>query len=860
MLVMAVAMSAGLIAAVACAMASLNLAVGQRIKATVGASDLRLRHVGNGTFDSAILSSARTWDGVAIASGRLKDALALRLESGKEGDTNAIACWGVDPQVEGKIRPYTLFKGRYLAGKGELVLDRAAARTLKAEVGMKLVVERFGPPVMLTVVGIVEPPPLGAIVERDECFVTLETLGEISAEAGRLSEVDIILSPGVNAEQAAKDLRATANLPPAILLQLTEKITSGLEKNLESNQIGFYLASVLAFMAASFIIATGLTTGVTERTRELAVLRSIGAQRRQLAAAQLLVGTLTGAMGAVLGVPLGVLSAWLLVKGFAEQLPGGFGFSLLGVVMAFVGSILAGLIGAAWPAVAAARVSPLEGLALRSKSPALRWVWVCLFAGLACIAVQVTLMEVPTDGNTIFWSYVTCGLPVMMLGYFLLGVPVTWVVAKAIAMPVSKVLRLPGRMLERATAATPFRHGFTAACMMLGLALMVAIWTNGRAIMRDWLDSLALPDAFIYGTNLRPDSVDRVRAEVPEIVTTCAITVQNVDTNFRGGSNEKPQEVDPNANPQSKGVRGLGKYSTSFVGFEPDTFFSMTKLSWEQGDEKTATAKLMAGGAVIISREFGVTRGAKLGDALQVKFNDRVHSFEVVGVVSSPGLDIVSKFLEVGEQYMDQSINAICGSRQDLKEKFGNDSISFIQMQFKPGLTGDEGKAILSKARKAVGPGVLVSVTAVEMKGRIREFIGGGLLVMSIVSIGAMLVACLSVANLIVAAIHARQFEFGVLRAVGADRSLLTRIILGEAILIGVSACVLGTALGLHGAWAGRIIHKVTIGLLLNTSVPWLELALGWAAVVTITVGAAVPAVIRLARKHPRELLAAVRG
>ena len=50
--------------------------------------------------------------------------------------------------------------------------------------------------------------------------------------------------------------------------------------------------------------------------------------------------------------------------------------------------------------------------------------------------------------------------------------------------------------------------------------------------------------------------------------------------------------------------------------------------------------------------------------------------------------------------------------------------------------------------------------------------------------------------------------------------SLLTRIILGEAILIGVSACVLGTALGLQGAWAGRIIHKVTIGLVLNTSVP----------------------------------------
>ncbi|MGQ0628319.1 MAG: ABC transporter permease, partial [Phycisphaerales bacterium] len=186
-----------------------------------------------------------------------------------------------------------------------------------------------------------------------------------------------------------------------------------------------------------------------------------------------------------------------------------------------------------------------------------------------------------------------------------------------------------------------------------------------------------------------------------------------------------------------------------------------------------------------------------------------------------------------------------------------NDAVSFLQMEFAP---GTDGKAVLRKARQAVGAGVLVSVTAVEMKARIREFIGGGLFVLSVVSVGAMLVACLSVANLIVASIHARQFEFGVLRAVGAERWLLARLVFAEAALIGVTACIVGTAMGMQGAWAGQQVHRVTVGLVLQMSWPWSAVLAGWGTVLVITLAAAWPAVQRLLKRHPRELLAAVRG
>src|SRR5262249_58128058 len=92
----------------------------------------------------------------------------------------------------------------------------------------------------------------------------------------------------------------------------TERVTSGLEKNIASSQLGMVLATVMAFMSAAFIITTGLTTSVTERQRELAILRCIGGTRAQLARMQVLIGALLGAAGAAACVPARSLVAHIL--------------------------------------------------------------------------------------------------------------------------------------------------------------------------------------------------------------------------------------------------------------------------------------------------------------------------------------------------------------------------------------------------------------------------------------------------------------------------------------------------------------------------------------------------------------------
>jgi len=81
-----------------------------------------------------------------------------------------------------------------------------------------------------------------------------------------------------------------------------------------------------------------------------------------------------------------------------------------------------------------------------------------------------------------------------------------------------------------------------------------------------------------------------------------------------------------------------------------------------------------------VAREFKTAQHLGAGDTFVVKSEGKEYPFEIVGVVTSPGLEVVSKFFSVGEDFTEQAIHAVFGSRKDLKEKLGTDAISMIQI------------------------------------------------------------------------------------------------------------------------------------------------------------------------------------
>ena len=864
LLIASVMLCAMLICAVACAMASLTRGLDDRIKATVGGADVKIKHVGGASFDAGLLATVEAWPNVELAIPRATETLALvhRRIAGTVGATGASGDAAVGPELresvigigiiadrEARTRSLELETttgkaggaplGRFPVAVGEITIDVVTAKKLAASVGDTLIAELFSGEVPLKVVGVVRQPPLGAIFERMESFTTVEQLSLLADKPGRIGEIDVILTAGTDPLAFVEQHKGA--LEKGLTLQATAKITSGLDKNLQSQQIGFVLASVLAFVASAFIITTGLTTAVGERARELAVIRCLGGFRWQLAVSQLVVGAIIGGAGGLLGMPLGVLASFILVQLFPEQLPGGFALSWLGVVLALVGSTISGLLGAMFPAFLATRVSPLEGLTVRSKRAKPWQIIAVLIGGILALSVTVSILTLVSDGGTVFWLYVFLGVPCLLTGWFLISVPTLVALNAAVSPLLGKVLGLPSGLLQRSIGLTPFRHGFTAGAMMLGLAMMVSIWTNGGSILRDWLLALQIPDGFVQGINMRETTRQRIAA-VPGVASTCAITLQAVETD-------------------AFGIRGLSTYKTSFVAFEPQSFFDMTKVTWIEpagaAEQQQAIEKLKAGSAVIIAREFKVARGLGVCAKLTLKHEGKSHTFSIVGVVTSPGLDIVSKFYDVGEGYVDQALSSVFGSRDDLIARFGNDAINLVQIKLAPDA---DAKKVFSEIAKIRGGGILSAGSAVEIKARITEFISGSLLVASLVAIGAMVIACFAVANLIIAAVATRQYEFGVLRAVGAFKGTLARLILGEAVIIGLVACVLGIGMGMQAAWGGQRMYEVVIGLVLAVRPPVWPMVFGCVAVMAITLAAAVPSAMSLLRRQPRELLGGMKG
>ena len=891
LLTIAVALAATLIAAVACAMNSIHASVRLQLDEQVGTAEARIRAGGGRVIPDHILETARAWPGVVHADAWLQDTLSLRyptqiLRPREDGtfaptDTSFKASAlviAMNPEQFERRAPVRLIEGRLPREAGEVIvdamlaerlsfdyvntketrpsfaigagnvdyLDRPAptlpastsdasdAQRLNSAVGVRVgdtigVTRLFRRDVPLTVVGVAQAPPLGG---RPRAYVVRQTLADLLGGASGSTEIELDLDDDTDPEAFVQ--RHADELGEGLLLTTTERVTTGVTKNMASSQLNFLLAIVLATLSAAFIILTGLSTGVSEQQRELGVLRAVGATRLQIASSQLAHGLLIGAAGALLGIPTGIALAWLLVNHFQDKIPAGLSVPPAILTLAALGSLSAGLLGAAWPAWQASRMSVVRALASRAAPVRVRTLAIVSLLGLLGVTLQLAIIFLLDNGQVMFWAYATAGLPLMFVGYFLLSIPLALLLSRLLAPALSRLLALPRSLLGPTIRKTPYRHGFTSGAMMVGLAMMVEIWSVGGAFLRDWLTKIEFPDAFVSGLALPPEARDTI--ESLDFVERTSVISQHVI------------EVD------AFGVRALQRYTSWFFAFEPDSFFDMAQITFVDGDPDTARRRLNEGGAVIVAREFQVAQGLGAGDSFTFKHNGQEHTLEIVGVVTSPGLELASKFFNIGEDFTNQAIHAVFGSREDAKRLFNADAVQLIQVDLTEDI--DDAEAIRRLREAVFGLGVLDVGSGRMIKDQLRVFVHGMLLVFSSVAVGAMLVACLGVANLIIAGIQARRFEFGVLRAVGAGRGVLVRLILGEAIIIAVGASILGALMGLQASAAAMRLLALLLGIELSPRPPTLALLVGWGVVALMTLGAATPAILRLNRRRPLELLA----
>ena len=829
LLVLAVALATTLTVAVAAAIGTISRSVSHAVDRVAGRGDLSIRRRFAGSLPADILPKVRAWPEVLLAGGYVEGGATLRLK--RTGRSYTALLRGADRAVDEKLDPRDYLEGHGVGDDGEIVLGPRLRRKLRARLGDVIDVAATGGKARLTVVGLFDRPRL-SVMQRPTAGASLAKAREVLARTEGFDEVRLRLRPDADADALAA--KRKDSLGTSVEIHTSASVQTGLARHLRFAKLLLTILTVMASLSSGFLILTTLTTAVTQQTREMGILRCIGAGRAQLAAGQLTAGVLIASLGAAIGTPLGLLAAYGLYAWFHDALPGGFSPDPAWVAAAAGGSVLAGLLGAAYPAVIASRSQPLEALTVRARPPRARHVVFCTVAGGALVALQPLVLALKLDADTTFWFWAYCGLPAGFIGAFLLSVPLLVCLAHAAARPLSRLLRLPGNLLSESLLATPLRNGFTGGTLMVSLALLVAAWMQGRSLTAGFLQPLKLPDAFVYKLTSFSDEQIRAVAEADAVTRTCptvTLPVRVVGMQF--------------------GLREMSPPETLFMGTDVAAFLAMTEFDFHAGDRRTALRRLAAGRALLVAKEWAVTQGVGVGTRLAIQTVSGPVDFEVVGVIGSRGLSLAAHVFGVRRRLRGAAVSSVIGTRDDARRYFGAQHANLMLVSLRDDVTDEDAVNQLTEA----APGSLAG-TSRKIHRRLARSLNRAMSVLSTLAFGSLVLACLGVGNLIVAEVAARRFEFGVLRAMGAQRGLLGRLVAAQTLLVGLVGCVAGTGLGVLLALTERAFHRRLLGLEYDPRLPWDVIAVGTAGVLAAALLSALPAVWGLMRRCPRALLA----
>jgi putative ABC transport system permease protein len=302
------------------------------------------------------------------------------------------------------------------------------------------------------------------------------------------------------------------------------------------------------------------------------------------------------------------------------------------------------------------------------------------------------------------------------------------------------------------------------------------------------------------------------------------------------------------------GVEGIATPNVVCIGFPPEEFLRLNRLEWIAGSPEDSLPKLKAGTGILVAKEFLVARGKEPGDRLRLGGGKTEKDYEIVGVVGAAGLDVAVQFFGIRSMYTENAVSCVFMDFDEVARSFGSREAFILQVDIDDSSPAELDKELGEAVTDRVPGAVFASGRAIRQA--ILTVGDRVLAITSSIAFAALALACFGVGNVVAANIGARRFEYGVLRASGAQPGLLARLVLGEVLLLTVAGAVVGTALGLHLARMGVLWHRELGGQEIGFDPPVLPLAIGWAVLTAMTVASALPAVRALTRRSVRELMA----
>ncbi|MCA9245025.1 MAG: ABC transporter permease [Phycisphaerales bacterium] len=779
---------------------------------------------------------------------------------------------GIDAEHESAFRDHgsKIVAGRMFGSEDGFacVLEARVAEEWGLDLGDELLIwtDASVEPWKLNIVGLVDRRRIGAL-QAGMALMRLSAVQRMRVAFGQVSSIDVMMkdaSPDGLA-RGASQIRMAARRIPGARVRTAEARMNQIEFAQSQQRLVLVILSCVSMLTALFIILSTLSMGMIERVRQLGLLRCVGVTRGQLARMTLIEVAPIGAIGIALGVPIG-LALTLMTHYLAPDYVGRFTVSGSGVLLAVVAGVVTTLVAAALPAIAALRVAPLEATRPSARPTRFLPVLAVGVVGLGLLAMQQFLIvgELQRDR----WFLTSASMAVVSLYFaFALFTPLLVRIAAASAVYVAAAtLKTPARLLMDQVGHAVWRSAGICCGLMVGLSLIIGIVVVNDSVRAGWKFPTQFPEGYLWSfEGLPPESEQRI-ASLPGVRELMAANALSVGVEERHILNKVQMSM------------------TWFLAVNPDTFMNMTRLEFLEGSAEEAIPKLRSGGYVIIAEDFARSRKKTVGDRVRIWLTEtRPAEFTVAAVVESPALDIAATYFELQTQYAVAASGSVLGTLADLKRMTGGvDERRLFLLNFnrptepppadwtpkswmlaangiEPGATlSDEQRATLwrqqyerdtlNKACELVRLPSSHAGSVSSLKREIDRQLTRTTSLLAIAPAMALVIAALGVANLMGANVASRSRQLAILRAVGATRWLVLRLVIGEALVLGIVGSGLGVLLGMRLAGDIAVLLDRMYGFVIDITLPWgyLGMAIG------LTVGLCLIAGVTPARRAAR--------
>ncbi|MBQ1088710.1 ABC transporter permease [Streptomyces sp. B93] len=761
------------------------------------------------TLPAGLAERVAAVDGVADARADVdvEGITVADADNESVGPTTGAPTLGIDWNPTDRS-PVELTSGRAPRGDGEVLLDSETADRRDVAIGDPLTVIAQPGSFRVEVVGIVTfttTNPGAALVFFDPP----------AARARLLGDPDAATSISVDAAEGVSDPQLKERVAAALGTADYELRTADEQAESDAEQLGGFLDVIkyvmlgfagIAVLVGVFLIVNTFSMLIAQRTRELGLLRALGADRRQVRRSVLTEALLLGLFGSTLGLLTGIgLAAGLMeLMGLlgmnidATEMVIGWGTPVaayaVGVGVTFVAAYL--------PARRAAGVSPMAALADAEIAGVGRPLRVRALVGAVIgVAGGAALVGCVLSSDT--------GSAASLLG---LGVVLT-LIATVVAGPllVRPVIRVlggafpalfgsVGRMSQRNALRNPRRTGATAAALMVGLSLVGGMSVASASMTKSFdqqIDRTLGADFVVQNANFVP---------FPAEVTDAVRATEGVGLVVRA-----------QFTPVGVRLPDGDRVETTAAAYDP-RLDEVANVPYAEGD----TAAALADGRMAMDRDFARDHGVRVGTALPVEFQGGRTAELTVGALTDQ--ETADGFGTQGGMYFGLAT---------LERYAPGGQEAAVYVNAADGTSDDDLRAALERTLDPY-PQVQVRDLA-DYKQLVRDQIAVLLyLVYALLGL-AIVIAVLGVVNTLALSVVERTREIGLLRAIGLGRRQLRRMIRLESVVIAVFGGVLGLALGL--VWGVCIQQVLALEGMTALAIPW-------GTIVAVVIGSAVVGIV----------------